>query len=84
MTEPNKASRTVAELIKELQQFPPDMWVVMSGYEEGYENMLTPKIEKLEQNPETPYWKGEFQEQGRLEGGQLIEAVVLQRVFRSV
>ena len=25
MTEPNKASRTVAELIKELQQFPPDM-----------------------------------------------------------
>ncbi len=84
MTEPNKTSRTVAELIKALQQFPPDMRVVVSGYEEGYENMLTPKIEKLEQNPENPYWEGEFQEQGQLEGGQLIEAVVMQRVLRDV
>ena len=84
MTEPNKASRTVAELIKELQQFPPDMLVVVSGYEEGYENMLTPKIEKLEQNSENPYWEGEFQEVERLEGGQLIEAVVMQRVLRNV
>ena len=84
MPEPNKASRTVAELIKALQQFPPDMPVVVSGYEGGYENMLTPKIEKLEQNPENPYWEGEFQEPGQLEGGQLTEAVVLQRVLRSV
>ncbi len=84
MLEPNKASRTVAELIKALQQFPPDMLVVVSGYEGGYENMLTPKIKKLEQNPENPYWEGEFQEPGQLEGGQLTEAVVLQRVLRSV
>ena len=84
MPEPNKASRTVAELIKALQQFPPDMRVVVRGYEEGYENILTPKIEKLEQNPDNPYWEGEFQEVGRLEGGQLTEAVVLQRVLRSV
>ena len=84
MPEPNKASRTVAELIKALQQFPPDMRVVVSGYEEGYENMLTPKIEKLEQNPDNPYWEGEFQAPGQLEGGQLTEAVVLQRVFRNV
>ena len=80
----SKTSRTVAELIKELQQFPPDMPVVVSGYEGGYENMLTPKIEKLEQNPDNPYWEGEFQEQGQLEGGQLIEAVVMQRVLRDV
>ena len=84
MTEPNKASRTVAELIKALQQFPPDMRVVVSGYEEGYENMLTPKIEKLEQNPDNPYWEGEFQVPWRLEGGQLTEAVVMQRVLRNV
>ena len=80
----SKTSRTVAELIKELQQLPPDIRVVMSGYEGGYENMLTPKIEKLEQNPDNPYWEGEFQEQGQLEGGQLIEAVVMQRVLRDV
>ena len=84
MIEHNKTSRTVAELIKELQQFPPDMRVVVSGYEDGYENMLTPKIEKLEQNPDNPYWEGEFQEVGRLDGGQLTEVVVLQRVLRSV
>lgn len=85
MAKINKTTHyTVAELIKALQQFPQDMPIVVSGYESGFENILPPKMERLEQNPKNKYWDGEFQETDQSLGGQVIEAVVLSRAGRNV
>jgi hypothetical protein len=52
---------TVGELIKILQQYPEDMPVVVSGYENGYENFYHPIVKKVKHRPENPYWDGQFQ-----------------------
>ncbi len=52
---------TVGELIKILQQYPKDMPVVVSGYENGYENFYHPLVKKVKHIPENPYYDGEFQ-----------------------
>lgn len=52
---------TVGELIKILEQYPKDMPVVVSGYENGYENFYHPFVKKVKHLPENPYWDGEFQ-----------------------
>jgi hypothetical protein len=84
MTKPDNVSDyTVAELIKALKQFPQDLPIVVSGYESGFENILEPRIEKLEQNAENKYYDGEFQELNK-QGTSFIEAVVLRRKFRDV
>lgn len=52
---------TVRELIKFLQLYPEDMPVVVSGYEDGYENFYQPCVKKVKHMPENPYWDGQFQ-----------------------
>ncbi len=52
---------TVGELIKILQQYPDDMPVVVSGYENGYENFYHPFVKKVKQMPDNPYYDGQFQ-----------------------
>lgn len=52
---------TVGELIKILQQYPEDMPVVVSGYENGYENFYHPFVKKVKHFPDNPYWDGQFQ-----------------------
>jgi len=52
---------TVGELIEILQQFPEDMPVVVSGYENGYENFHHPFVKKVMHQPENPYYDGQFQ-----------------------
>lgn len=52
---------TVGELIKVLQQYAKDMPVVVSGYENGYENFYHPLVKKVKHLPENPYWDGQFQ-----------------------
>jgi len=52
---------TVSELIEILQQYPADMPVVVSGYENGYENFYQPDVIKVKQFPENPYYDGQFQ-----------------------
>ena len=61
MSNNNKYNFTVGELIKILQQYPQDMPVVVSGYENGYENFYHPYIKKVKHLPENPYWDGQFQ-----------------------
>lgn len=51
----------VGELIKILRQYPKDMPVVVSGYENGYENFYHPIVKKVKHIPENPYYDGEFQ-----------------------
>ncbi len=53
---------TVTKLIEALKEFPADTPVVVSGYESGYENIMQPKLAKLQQQKENKYWDGEFQE----------------------
>jgi len=52
---------TVSELIEILQQYPADMPVVVSGYENGYENFYQPDVIQVNQFPENPYYDGQFQ-----------------------
>ena len=61
MSNNNKYNFTVGELIKILQQYPQDMPVVVSGYENGYENFYQPSVRKVKHLPENPYWDGQFQ-----------------------
>ena len=69
---------TVGELIKILQQHPDDMPVVVSGYENGYENFYPPFVRKVKHLLENPYWDGQFQldENGK-------EVLLLEREVRN-
>ena len=69
---------TVGELIEILKQHPKDMPVIVSGYENGYENFCQPFVKKIKHLPENPYYEGEFQID---ENG--IEALILERVERD-
>jgi len=61
MSENNLFNFTVGELMQILQQFPEDMPVVVSGYENGYENFYHPMVLKVMPYPENPYYDGQFQ-----------------------
>ena len=54
-------SFTVGELIELLKKYPMDMPVIVSGYENGYENFYHPTVQKVKHFPENKYWDGEFQ-----------------------
>lgn len=74
----NTYNITAGELIKILQQYPEDMPVVVSGYENGYENFCHPYVKKVKHLPENPYWDGQFQldENGK-------EVLLLEREVRN-
>lgn len=61
MNDKNVYSFTVGELIQILQQYPDDMPVVVSGYENGYENFYHPYVKKVKHLPENTYYDGQFQ-----------------------
>jgi hypothetical protein len=61
MSDKNIYNFTVGELIKILQQYPDEMPVVVSGYENGYENFHQPYVKKVKHLPENSYWDGQFQ-----------------------
>lgn len=52
---------TVGELIEILKLHPQDLPVIVSGYENGYENLCTPLVKKVKHLPENPYYDGQFQ-----------------------
>ncbi len=72
---------TAARLIEILKGFPPDMPVVVSGYENGYENFYQPQTMQLSHHPENKYWDGQFQP---AEAGDknAFEAIILAREER--
>jgi hypothetical protein len=73
---------TVKELIEILETFPQDAPVVVSGYENGFENIRQPILKELIHQPQNPDWDGEFQpiENG---GPDSFQAVLLRRVKRD-
>ena len=52
---------TIAQLITELQKYPQDMPVLVSGYENGYENFYHPYVIKVSHFPDNSHWDGQFQ-----------------------
>lgn len=73
---------TVRQLIEALASLPPDLPVLVSGYENGFEHVQTPAVARLQHQPDNPYWEGEFQPAEEY-GDDSIAAVVLQRVLRD-
>ena len=74
---------TVAELIAQLQALPPELPVVISGYESGYETAHAPQVATLIHQPDTPYYDGEYPLADSASDTPL-EAVVLERRVRNV
>jgi len=73
---------TVGELREILKSFPQELPVVVSGYENGFENFFHPVVMKLKHLPDNHYYEGEFQLADK-EDKDWFEGVVLQRVERD-
>jgi len=73
---------TAEQLIKVLKTFPQSLPVLISGYENGFENFYHPEILKLRHEPENMYYDGEFQIANDKDEN-VFEAAVLSRVVRN-
>jgi hypothetical protein len=51
---------TASELIKLLQEFPPDTKIVVRGYEDGYNDILKLRQVKIKYNPDASWYYGEY------------------------
>jgi len=65
-----------------LEKFPEDLPVLVDGYQSGYEHFYTPRIQKLNYEPDNMYCSGEYQPIEN-EAEQCIHAVILQRMLRA-
>ena len=55
---------TVSELVELLGSYPPDMRVVVDGYEEGYDDVLSERVAvvKAQLDLGTKSWEGQHRE----------------------
>ncbi len=51
---------TASELIRLLQEFPPDTKIVVRGYEEGYNDILKSRQVKIKYNPDAAWYYGVY------------------------
>ena len=78
---------SVYELIRLLEQHPPDLRVVVNGYEDGYDD-LTPEqlsLVKIALNTGNHPWEGQHGDPNGLtksapKDAEVVEALVLRRV----
>ncbi len=78
---------TAQELMKLLQTYPPDLRVVVNGYEEGYDD-LSPgqlRVVKISLNTGKHPWEGAHGDPDGLirrapDDAKLVDALVLRRV----
>jgi len=73
---------TVGQLVEVLKSLPPDLPVLTSGYESGFENFYPLSIIKVKHEPENVYYEGEFQTAEDGDEGTF-DAVVIRRVVRD-
>ena len=52
----------ISELSERLQQFPPDLDVLVEGYETGFDPIHSLKVCPVERNAKAEGWDGEFEE----------------------
>ena len=74
---------TIEELIQLLAQYPPNLRVVVNGYEDGYDG-LSPKqisVVKIALNMGQHQWEGKHGDpNGLTDADDIVEALVLRRV----
>ena len=73
---------TVKELMEILATLPPDLPVVTTGYETGYENFYLPFVKRLKHEPENMYYDGQFQD-AEEKDTETFEAVIIARERRD-
>lgn len=52
----------ISDLIECLQQFPPDLDVLVEGYETGFDPIHSLKVCAVERNVKAEDWDGEFED----------------------
>jgi hypothetical protein len=73
---------TVKELMEIFATLPPDLPVVTTGYETGYENFYQPSVKRLRHEPENTYYDGQFQD-AEEKDTETFEAVIIERERRD-
>jgi hypothetical protein len=68
---------TVKELIEELQKYPPDKKVLVTAYEEGFDELEKVHQIKVKYKPKMSYWQGNYEDYPLDEC--LISAILLPR-----
>ena len=68
---------TVKQLIEKLQQHHPDKLVLVSGYEEGYDDLNEVREIKVNYKPNNKHWQGDYTDYPLV--GCEIEAILLPR-----
>jgi hypothetical protein len=51
---------TASELIRQLNDLPPENKIVIRGYENGYNDIITLKNRKITINKEGNWWDGQY------------------------
>lgn len=82
---PSKFYFTVGQLMEVLKNLPPDIPVLVSGQNSGYENFFHPYVGQMMHDPESYYKDGEFQiyQEKYNKGEETFAAVLLSRVVRD-
>ena len=74
---------TAEELIQLLAQYPPNLRVVVNGYEDGYDDLSPEQVSavKIALNTGKHRWEGQHGDPDSLaDAGDVVEALILRRV----
>ena len=78
---------TINELIRVLQTYPPDLRVVVNGYEEGYDDLEQHliSVKEIRLDAGKSWWEGRHRDSWdeRAEGTAVVNALVLDRPMRG-
>ena len=69
----------VAELIEQLRQFPPDLPVLVEGYETGWDGIHELRSTGICRNREAESWDGEFGEPSEFKQTDLPAVLIVGR-----
>jgi len=66
----------IKELIEKLQQFDPELMVMVDGYEDGYDDPIVGPVKKLKLNENAEWYNGKYEWSKTDEG---VEALLIER-----
>ncbi len=64
---------TASELIRKLNELPPEIKIVIRGYENGYNDIIEMKNRKITNNKESNWWDGEYIESNETDAIPVVE-----------
>ena len=78
---------TVGELVQLLAAYPPDLQVVLDGYEEGYDDLEQHliSVKEMRLGAGNKWWEGRHRDSwdDRTEGSAVVDALVLHRRWKQ-